>query len=128
MVNAQYYMPKGQSADVMRYWFPADGRGAVGSDLLAILRSGKNPVLAHLFLNWLLDADVAIENMGWNGYQPPLNTINPKELVSQELIPQNLASATVLPQYFDTGFRQLELSPSADGLWHDAWQQFKAGA
>src|SRR5215218_331596 len=27
MVNAQYYMPKGQSADVMRYWFPPDGRG-----------------------------------------------------------------------------------------------------
>ena len=128
MVNAQYYMPKGQSADVMRYWFPADGRGAVGSDLLAILRSGRNPVLAHLFLNWMLDADVAIENMGWNGYQPPLNTINPKELVSQELIPQNLVSATVLPEYFDSGFRQLELSPSVDSLWHDAWQQFKAGA
>jgi spermidine/putrescine transport system substrate-binding protein len=128
MVNAQYYMPKGQDASVMRYWFPPDGRGAVGSDLIAILRSGKNPVLSHLFLNWMLDADVAIENMGFNGYQPPLRKINPKELVSDELIPSNLASATVLPEYFDTGYRQLELSPAVDNLWHDAWQQFKAGA
>lgn len=128
MVNAQYYMPKGQSASVMRYWFPPDGHGAVGSDLIAILRSGKNPVLSHLFLNWMLDADVAIENMGWNGYQPPLRKLNPKELVSEELIPSNLASATVLPEYFDQGYRQLELSPAVDNLWHDAWQQFKAGA
>jgi spermidine/putrescine transport system substrate-binding protein len=128
MVNAQYYMPKGQSASVMRYWFPSDGRGAVGSDLITILRSGRNPVLAHLFLNWLLDADVAIDNMSWNGYQPPLRKLNPNELVSQELIPSNLASATVLPDYFVKGYRQLELSPTIDGLWHNAWQQFKAGA
>jgi spermidine/putrescine transport system substrate-binding protein len=128
MVNSQYYMPKGQSASVIRYWFPPDGRGAAGNDLIAILRSGRNPVLAHLFLNWMLDADVAIENMGFTGYQPPLRKINPKELVSQELIPPNLETATVLPQYFDTGYRQLELSPAVDSLWQNAWQQFKAGA
>jgi spermidine/putrescine transport system substrate-binding protein len=128
MVNAQYYMPKGQSAGVMRYWFPPDGKGAVGNDLIALLRTGKNPVLGHLFLNWMLDSDVAIENMGWNGYQPPLRSINPTELVSQELVPKNLATATVLPEYFDKGYRQLELSPAVDNLWHDAWQQFKAGA
>jgi spermidine/putrescine transport system substrate-binding protein len=128
MVNAQYYMPKGQSASVMRYWFPPDGRGAVGNDLIAVLRSGKNPVLSHLFLNWMLNSDVAIENMGWNGYQPPLRAINPTELVSQELVPKNLATATVLPEYFEKGYRQLELSPAVDNLWHDAWQQFKAGA
>jgi spermidine/putrescine transport system substrate-binding protein len=128
MVNAQYYMPKGQSASVMRYWFPPDGHGAVGSDLIALLRSGKNPVMAHLFLNWMLDSDTALENMGWNGYQPPLRKLNPAELVSQELVPKNLATATVLPDYFDKGYRQLELSPAVDNLWHDAWQQFKAGA
>jgi spermidine/putrescine transport system substrate-binding protein len=63
MVNAQYYMPKGQSAEVIRYWFPPDGRGAVNSDLIVLLRSGKNPVLGHLFLDHLLDYDVAVENI-----------------------------------------------------------------
>jgi ABC-type spermidine/putrescine transport system permease subunit I len=77
MVNAQYYMPKGQSADVTRYWFPADGKGPVNSDLIVLLRSGKNPVLGHLFLDHLLDYDVAVENMSWNGYQPPLNKLDP---------------------------------------------------
>jgi len=128
MVNAQYYMPKGQSADVMRYWFPADGKGPVNSDLMVLLRSGRNPVLGHLFLNHLLDYDVAVENMGWNGYQPPQTRLDPTKLVEQELLPANLKTATVLPEQFDTGYRLLELPPAADALWHAAWQEFKAGA
>jgi len=128
MVNAQYYMPKGQSADVMRYWFPADGKGPVNSDLLVLLRTGKNPVLGHLFLDFLLDYDVAVENMSWNGYQPPQNKLNPGELVGQELLPSNLKSATVLPAYFDSGYRFLELPGEVDDRWHAVWQEFKAGA
>ncbi|HYY80052.1 MAG TPA: spermidine/putrescine ABC transporter substrate-binding protein [Actinomycetes bacterium] len=128
MVNAQYYMPKGQSAGVIRYWFPPDGRGAVNSDLIVLLRSGRNPVLGHLFLDHLLDYDVALENMGWNGYQPPQTKLDPAKLVQQELIPANLKPTTVLPDYFDSGFRELELAPDVDSLWHAAWQEFKAGA
>src|SRR5215203_2750456 len=128
MVNAQYYMPKGQSADVMRYWFPADGKGPVNSDLIVLLRTGKNPVLGHLFLDHLLDYDVAVENMSWNGYQPPMNKLDPAELVSQELLPKNLETATVVPSYFDTGYRYLELPGEVDDRWHAAWQEFKAGA
>jgi spermidine/putrescine transport system substrate-binding protein len=128
MVNAQYYMPKGQSADVMRYWFPTDGKGPVNSDLIVLLRTGKNPVLGHLFLNHLLDYDVAVENMSWNGYQPPQNKLNPTELVSQELLPKNLETATVLPAYFDSGYRYLELPGEVDDRWHAVWQEFKAGA
>jgi len=128
MVNAQYYMPKGQSADVMRYWFPADGKGPVNSDLLVLLRSGRNPVLGHLFLDHLLDYDVAVENMSWNGYQPPQSKLNPRELVGQELLPKNLQTATVLPAYFESGFRYLELPGEVDDRWHAVWQEFKAGA
>ena len=128
MVNAQYYMPKGQSADVMRYWFPTDGKGPVNSDLIALLRSGKNPVLGHLFMDFLLDYDVAVDNMSWNGYQPPQNKLDPAELVGLELIPKNLENATVLPAYFDSGYRFLELPGEVDDRWHAAWQEFKAGA
>ena len=127
MVNAQYYMPKGQSAEVMRYWFPEDGKGPVNSDLIVLLRSGKNPVLGHLFMDHLLDYDVAVENMSWNGYQPPQNKLNPTELVSQELLPKNLETATVLPAYFESGYRYLELPGEVDDRWHAVWQEFKAG-
>jgi spermidine/putrescine transport system substrate-binding protein len=128
MVNAQYYMPKGQSADVMRYWFPPDGKGPVNSDLIVLLRSGRNPVLGHLFLNHLLDYDVAVNNMSWNGYQPPQTKLDPASLVDQELLPANLRTATVLPEQFDRGYRLLELAPEVDDRWHAAWQEFKAGA
>jgi spermidine/putrescine transport system substrate-binding protein len=48
--------------------------------------------------------------------------------VAQELLPPNLKTATVLPAWFDTGYRLLELSPEVDNRWHAAWQEFKAGA
>jgi spermidine/putrescine transport system substrate-binding protein len=128
MNNAQYYMPKGQDPAVIRYWFPADGHGAVGSDLIAILRGGKNPVLAHHFLNHMLDFDVAMENLGWNGYQPPLTKATPGAMVTDEYIPKTLETTVVLPSDFDKGYRQLELSPEVDNLWNSAWQEFKAGA
>ena len=128
MNNAQYYMPKGQDPGVIRYWFPADGHGAIGSDLIAILRGGKNPVLAHHFLNHMLDFDVAMENLGWNGYQPPLTKATPEAMVTDEYTPKTLETTVVLPSDFDKGYRQLELSPEVDNLWNSAWQEFKAGA
>jgi spermidine/putrescine transport system substrate-binding protein len=128
MNNAQYYMPKEQDPGVIRYWFPPDGRGSIGSDLIGVMRAGKNPVLAHHFLNYMLDFDVAMKNLGWNGYQPPLTKATPDRLVNDEYIPKTLATTVVRPQDFDKGFRQLELPEEADNLWHAAWQQFKAGA
>ena len=49
------YMPKGVPVEVVGYWFPPDGKGPVGNDLNTVLRTATNPVLAHLFLNYLLD-------------------------------------------------------------------------
>jgi spermidine/putrescine transport system substrate-binding protein len=128
MVTAQYYMPKGQSPKVIRYWYPPDGRGVIGNDLIAILSSGRNPVLAHHFLNYMLDYNVAMKNFGWNGYQPPQTRVNPDKLVAQGYIPETMKSAVVRQSDFDRGFELLELSPPVDAAWHDVWQQFKAGS
>jgi spermidine/putrescine transport system substrate-binding protein len=94
---------------------------------MAILSSGSNPVLAHLFLNYMLEYSNAMENFAWLGYQPPQRRITPAGLVKQGFVPSNLASATVLPSYFDVGYRELELSPTADLAWNNAWQEFTAG-
>jgi len=128
VVNAQYYLPKGQSPGVLRYWFPQDGRGEVDNDLMVVLSQGSNPVAAHWFINHMLDAKVAAKNFGYIGYQPPQNSINPDELVADGFIPKNLKSTTVLPHYFDVGYRLLQLPPAADQAWHQVWQEFKAGA
>ena len=44
-----------------------------------------------------------------------------------EFIPENLRTAIVKPEYFDTGYRLLELDAANDAAWHKVWQQFKAG-
>jgi spermidine/putrescine transport system substrate-binding protein len=126
LVAAPAYLPEGVDPKVLRYWFPLDGRGTVGNDLMTILRSSRNPVLAHHFLNFLLDFDMAMLNLEWNGFQPPLVRIDPSVLVEQGYIPSNLTTAVVRQEYFETGFRAVELDPQVDKSWRDVWAQFKA--
>jgi spermidine/putrescine transport system substrate-binding protein len=126
LVAAPEYLPEGVDPEVLRYWFPLDGRGTVGNDLMTILRSSRNPVLAHHFLNFLLDFDMAMLNLEWNGFQPPLVRIDPSVLVDQGYIPSNLTTAVVRQEYFETGFRAVELDPQVDKSWRDVWSQFKA--
>ena len=127
-INMPSYLPSGKSAGILRYWFPADGRGVVNNDLMVVMRGGKNPVLAHLFLDHMLDPEVAAGNFGATGYQPPQLSIDPKKIVADGTVPANLASAVVRPEAFDTGYRTLELSPEVDAKWQAIWTQFKAGA
>ncbi|MGB3481942.1 MAG: spermidine/putrescine ABC transporter substrate-binding protein [Mycobacterium sp.] len=127
IINAQYYLPEGVGTDILRYWFPSDGLGLVDNDMLVTLRGGKNPVLAHLFLNHMLDPAVAKENFSAIGYQPPQNSITADTLVAEEFIPENLRTAIVRPEYFDTGYRLLELDPANDAAWRNVWNAFNAG-
>ena len=126
LVAAPEYLPEGLNPEVLGYWFPLDGRGTVGNDLMTILRSSRNPVLAHHFLNFLLDFDMAMLNLEWNGFQPPLVRIDPSVLVKQGYIPPNLTTAVVRQEYFETGFRAVELDPQVDKSWREVWSQFKA--
>ncbi len=128
MISAQYYLPKGTPESVIGYWFPQDKGGVVGSDIIAIPKSAKNPVLAHLFLNYMLDNKVAYGNFyNFNGYQPPLNSIDTDRLLG-DAVPKNLPDAVVRPEDFDRSYQLLELAPSVDAMWHSNWQQFQAGA
>jgi spermidine/putrescine transport system substrate-binding protein len=128
VVNAQYYLPKGTSVDVLRYWFPSDGKGMVDNDLMVVLSGGKNPVLAHLFIQYMLDTDVALKNFGYIGYQPPQRSVNTNSLVADGYVPKNLSAAVVQEKYFDVGYRLLELSVDNDAAWHRIWLAFKAGS
>jgi spermidine/putrescine transport system substrate-binding protein len=128
VVNAQYYLPKGKSVDVLRYWFPEDGKGLVDNDLMMVLSGGKNPVLAHLFLEHMLDEKNSLKNFGYIGYQPPQNALDTEKLVADGYLPENLATAAVREEWFDVAYRLLELTVANDAAWHQVWQQFKAGA
>ena len=127
IINARNYLPEGTGPEILRYWFPSDGKGLVDNDMLVTLKGGKNPVLAHLFINHMLDAEVAKENFSAIGYQPPQNSITPDSLVQENFIPENLRSAIVRPEYFDNGYRLLELDAANETAWRNVWQAFQAG-
>jgi spermidine/putrescine transport system substrate-binding protein len=121
MAAAASYMPKGVPVEVVGYWFPADGKGPVANDTNTVLRSASNPVLAHLFLNYLLDLDNALENISYNGYMQPLSGVTPQRLVQEKILPPSLMSTAVLPSYFRRGVAELQLPVDADALWQQAW-------
>ena len=114
---------------MLGYWYPPDGGGLIGSDTMAVLRSAKNPVLAHEFLNFMMDNDNAYANFyNFVGYQPPLNSLNPDLLVTDEVVPPHLDTTVVREEDFDTGYTLLELAPEVDALWQNIWAEFKSGA
>ena len=121
MAAAPSYMPKGVNVDVIGYWFPANGRGPVNNDTSVVLKGASNPVLAHLFLNYLLDLPVALDNISWNGYMQPLNGVTPQVLVKEQILPPSLTSTVVLPSTFKTGLFELQLPVDTDALWQQAW-------
>ena len=109
MAGALNYMPKGVPVSVIGYWRPQHG-AMVGSDMITVLRGAKNPVLAHHFLNFLLDNEHGVENFSWIGYMPPLKAINPSKVIAQGYIPKNLGSTIVREDDFTNGVTLLPLS------------------
>jgi spermidine/putrescine transport system substrate-binding protein len=121
MAAAGYYMPKGVPVSTVGYWFPADGRGPVANDTNLILKTATNPVLAHMFLDYMLDLPNVLENISFNGYMQPLNGVTPQVLVKEQILPKALLSTVVLPSYFRRGVAELQLPVDADALWQQAW-------
>ena len=128
LINAVSYLPEGVDPSILRYWFPKDGMGVVNNDVMVSLKGGQNPVLSHLFMNYVMDAKQAMNNFAFAGYQPPQVSLTPEKLISDGFIPPNLQEAIVLPGYFDSGYRLLELPPDTEAKYLAIWQQFKAGA
>jgi spermidine/putrescine transport system substrate-binding protein len=126
MAGAPYYLAKGVKPTVLGYWRPPKN-AVIGNDMIAVLRGAQNPVLAHAFLNYILDNKKGVENFSWNGYIPPLKVINPEKLISQGYIPKNLASTIVRESDFKRGVSIMPLTTQGQTLWQNAWSKFKAG-
>jgi spermidine/putrescine-binding protein len=126
IAGAPYYLPKGVKPTVLAYWRP-DDHAATQNDMITILRGAKNPVLAHAFLNFILDNQIGVENFSWNGYIPPLSVIDPDKLVSQGYIPANLTSTIVRESDFNRGVTIDALTTQGQATWENAWSTFKAG-
>ena len=114
----------------LAYWWPMDGTGWVGCDLTGICARGKSPVLAHTFVDHLLDVGVAYNNFLWNGYQPPLEAIaRGRALRTYPGLMEMGHHCTILtPGEFAASQMFHALDPRSDAAWLDAWQQVLAAA
>jgi spermidine/putrescine transport system substrate-binding protein len=104
------------AGEQVAFTWPAGG--VVGCDLTAICARGRSPVLAHAFVDHLLDVEVAMRNFRWNGYQPPVGDERPPGVAAW------LDDALLRPGDL-RGDRFLRPLPAAvDARWRVGWQRF----
>jgi spermidine/putrescine transport system substrate-binding protein len=127
MNYAQYYLPKGTDASVLGYYYPPDGGWEVANDVIVVNNGAESPVLAHLFVNFLMDKGVSLTNFGYEGFQPPLAGVDRQEFLDAGYIPPNLENTLVSEEDFAQGQPVLPLSPQDDQVYQDEWARFKAG-
>jgi spermidine/putrescine transport system substrate-binding protein len=126
---------QGSGANVarqLRYRAPAGPGLVVGCDLTAICSQGRNPVLAHAFLNHLLDFDTAMDNFAWNGYQPPLRDATADAFADPAFpwhaaVPPNLLNAIISEDGFARGQMLVGFGPSEQARWLDQWNRVVPG-
>jgi spermidine/putrescine transport system substrate-binding protein len=126
MAGVKYYLPKGMSPKVLSYWWPRNGRGLINNDTITVLRGAKNPVLAHLFLDHILNLDTALENFTYVVYQQPLTGFTPQRVLEGGVVPPNLANTIVREDQFRHGYVEAALSERGLDLWETAWAQVKS--
>ena len=124
-----YYLPKGTSPKVLSYWKAPKGHVPVQNDCWSICATTKKPVLSHLWLNYINDNGVAYSNfVNFNGYQPPLNEIDPADLVKKGVIPENLKTCVLTNDDFGpTSLQEMTLTDAGRALWQNGYSEFLAG-
>ena len=127
MNYAQYYLPKGTDASVLGYYYPPDGGWEVANDAIVVNKDAASPVLAHQFVNFLMDKKVSLTNFGYEGFQPPLAGVDRQEFLDAGYIPPSLENTLVSEEDFAQWQPVLPLSPTDDQVYQDEWARFKAG-
>jgi spermidine/putrescine transport system substrate-binding protein len=132
IMSAYFYYdmaPKGASFDLLRFWHPQKGKGPVQNDCFSICNTTTKPVLAHLFLNFILDNTWGYRNfVNFNGYQPPLNEIDPGDLVKKGTILPTMADAVLTEADLGpTSLQECTLTLAGQQMWQNAYSDFLAG-
>jgi spermidine/putrescine-binding protein len=98
--------------------------------MFSICSSTKKPVLAHLFLNFILDNTMSRNNfLNYNGYQPPLTEIDPAQMVKDGILPESLSNTVLTAD--DLGpdsLQEMTLTTQGQALWQNGYSTFLSGA
>ena len=104
--------------------------GIVGCDLMAVCANGRNPVLAHAFIDHLLREEVALDNFAWNGYQPPVGLATPRRSATRRspgdrLVPEHLRVALLDARGPRHRSVPAALPPEDGEVWRAGWERFR---
>jgi spermidine/putrescine transport system substrate-binding protein len=124
------YWPEGQDKSILKYWWPGKAKGVTQNDCWTVMAKAKNPVLAHLWMNHLLDAEVGYNNSTlYTGYQPALHTFNADELVKSGILPEQLKNIILTEDDLGAGSQQYcALTAKGMATWQDAYAKFTSGS
>jgi spermidine/putrescine transport system substrate-binding protein len=130
LAAAMYNAPEGFDGRKLQYWVAPKGKVPVQNDIWAVPARSKKPVLAHLWLDFLLDNDNAYHNfVDYNGYQPPITSITADRLIAEKLIPDTLHAALLGAEDFGPGtLQEGQLTPQGQKLVQEHYAKFSSGA
>jgi spermidine/putrescine transport system substrate-binding protein len=129
---ATYSLPKGTDPSVLRWaWPPSETNGEVGGtisiDFWEVSSKSENPVLAHEFINFILDTDNATTWYKSYGLQLPQIELTPEKVLSLGIVPEYLKEQILTAEAFDLGEWVLPLSADDNQRFVDAWSEFQRG-
>jgi spermidine/putrescine transport system substrate-binding protein len=127
ITGATNYLPEGTGPEVLGFWHPPAGQYVVSNDAMGVLADAESPVLAHLYLNHLLDNDVSEKNFSWVGYLPALAKLDADYVIGAGYVPENLRNCVPTNDDIAQGLRFEPLGPEGDAIYEAAWSRFTAG-
>jgi spermidine/putrescine transport system substrate-binding protein len=129
IASAEYLIVQGYSGDVLQvmqenpnvgFFYPEQGT-IMSLDYLAIPRSAPNAELAHAFINFLLDGDIAAENIAFTYFLSP-------NLAAYEKLNSTLRQNPILfpPERVLQSIELIQNLEQAYFLYIKAWEEIKS--
>ena len=128
VVNAQYYLPEGESIENIGFWYPADGGGMIGSDQMTVLAGAEQPGARPPVHRLPARRRQRPDQLRWLGYQPPQTSIDPGLGRGRRVVPRTSTRRHPAARTSPTGYQLLQLSLAGERLWDDGLVDFTAGA
>jgi spermidine/putrescine transport system substrate-binding protein len=104
------------------YFIPVEG-AVRGSDTMVLLAGAKHPIAAHLFINYMLDPQVAANNTNFTGY------MGPNQAAQQYMDPAIIADPGVNPgPDLKAKLHEIDDLGDKEQLYTSRWTKLRAGA
>jgi spermidine/putrescine transport system substrate-binding protein len=94
-----------EERDTVVYYIPEEG-SVRGSDTMVLLANAKHPIAAHLFIDFMLDAEIAAANTNYIGYMGPneaAKAFNDPAILEDPTVTPDKALVAKLQEIHDLG-------------------------